>query len=262
MLDNIISTYKYDNLLNRLDRVEYFRFDFQPSSLLELKNGNIMVGSWLGNMLAIYDCNFHMIRHMPRVNNRVIWPSALAIDQAGNVFVTDVLNNSIVRFNKELVLISQYQVPREKIVRSIIIYKEHIYVCMLMNKRIDVMTLDFDHVSSHYLEVMPFEIKIGEDDVACVIGQDRKAMRTCFYRMPTFDLIIKHDKVGCIMAYDKMFYMYNSQGFSVFDRNGNLRDNCNKKFKLGRESSFNMVRINNSLFMCTYENKICKIKII
>jgi hypothetical protein len=197
VIESLLSAYEYDNLLARLDKFEYICFDFQPSGILELANGNILVCSWLNNLMVLYDSNFNQICRMLRVNDQVIWPSGLASDPNGNVFVTDVLHNSINKLNVDLGFIKAYRIPDDSVLRTIAIYKERLYACLLLKKRIDIMSLDFQQISSHSVDIMPVEIKIMSDDVACIVGQDKAGlMETRFYKMPSFDLIIRHNKVG------------------------------------------------------------------
>jgi hypothetical protein len=248
----------YDTLLDKLDvsHAENIELGRKPTHTIHLKNGNLLTRD--KNFLALHDMNFNLICELDKINNEPIRPFRIAADKDENVYVTNDANNTLYKLDSNLKYIKSTD-NHDIHYSDIFIHGDKLYACARSIKRIDVMTLDFELVSSSYLEHVPLQIRII-NNTACVQAKLDGAYRTCFYQLPSFRLTFVYDRRGPLLAHDKHFYVYENGAFVVFDQSGRFL--VEKEAKLG-QAAFCDVGLNftnNELYMCMIDNKLCKIK--
>ncbi len=203
--------------------------DYEPNQVVELKDKNILISCYEGMHLALHDPDFKLIRKINQISGKLIRPDELDVSEDGHIFMTNT-DQSISKLSSGFELVKVYKYPNVKRhdIISICIYKDKLYAAV--PDRIDVMSLDFKLISSHYLEGSPQQIKIA-DDRACVISCINKEFTTCFYSLPKFDLITSMAVYGSIVVHDGMFYIYDcDSGFYAFNQIGELVDHKAKVY--------------------------------
>ena len=72
-----IDDYNDKSLIDVIERgkPEYIDLDCDPQCIVELKNKNILVGSWNDELLALYDSDFKLIRKITEIDGEIICPN-------------------------------------------------------------------------------------------------------------------------------------------------------------------------------------------
>jgi hypothetical protein len=272
-----VSTAKH--MLNNLDtsNTTYVQMKHPPSRAIQLKNGNILVSSE-ADRLSLYDPSFKFIKKSTDWHIRC--PAAIATDTDGNIYVAQ---NCINKLDIDLGFIKQSDYDQFHtcgVYSDMCFYDGLLYACKIERKRIEVYSLDLVLVTDKIrICSNPAQIQMS-NNVACILSKGKDAQnKTCFYRKLSnaqFQLIIKYDTWGPILAHENRFYVYENTGFSVYDTRGMLVDKQRKKFGYVSKSMKNhktnittdysfkcgMSIIDSNLTICFKDdNKICRVPV-
>jgi hypothetical protein len=242
----------------------YIQLDFEPDHMIETKNKNILLSSYSGRFLALFDSEFKFIRKITEINNEELNPWAIACDESGNIYVTNDGNSSLNKLDSELNLLKSI-IDDDDMFTDFTIYKNNIYACM--NKSIQVYCLDLNKVCEFIVKGNPDHIKIG-NNTACICFEtktenDVYSYSTRFYKLPSFELLIEHNVKGPILVHNSMFHVYNWPNLIVFDINGNLAGKIDIFLNetvngcVGLNKSF--CYFSNNFHLCLKDKRFCKI---
>ena len=85
------------------NKAEHIKIDYQPHYLLVLKNGNILIGSYVDDCLLLYDPNFELIRKVDKINDSKIATFSLTCDVSNEaIFVSHGYENALIKLDSEL----------------------------------------------------------------------------------------------------------------------------------------------------------------
>ncbi len=237
---------------------EFIQLEYQPHRILQLNDGKIVISSPYGSLLGVYDCNYNLIRKIDRINNEKVKPWGLTGDSDGNVFVLNDINKTIYKLDCELNYIKSLKPHHNSYFYDIHIHQNSMYVCVPALKRIYVISLDLELISTNELAYAPYHIRIVNETACVFVLEDNYT--TCFYRLPHFELISTYNQCGPILPYNNMFYVYEEDGLNLFDQNGLFIEKKKTTYGKIRQNSSDINVINNKLIICL-EKKICKLNL-
>jgi hypothetical protein len=251
-----------------------FNIGVNITDIYDLKNGTILIGSYYDNIVALYDANFKMItslKHLP-LKNQLVQPAGICCHPDGSIFMTNSgLHGNVDTVNKlrqqnvDLhVVKSVEQKNKKEHLGDICVQGDKIYVCG--STSITIYNLDLDLLTTHKFEHEPIFLRMIKD-VACVtISVSSEERQNCFYRVPSFELMIGHEytnTMDSLMAHKDLFYIVNGERYSVYNMNGKLVERANRK-SFGKKDNLRvgLKVIQNELHEFFFNtNQICRFKL-
>jgi hypothetical protein len=233
---------------------EYIMLDYNPSHVIQLNDGNILISSYRDNIMGLYDNDFNLIRKITKINNEPFQSDGLAKDNNGNLFIVNDLKKTVDLLDSELRYIRSIHQPYDGYYSDIFAHENRLYACVPALKRIDIITCGLETISEIRLDIVPYQLKIL-NQVACVLVNYSKIY---FYNISKFELISKFDGCGSILAYNDLFYVYQDDGFSLFDPSGNFIGKKSTYYGRTKQICADISVINRKLIICL-DQKICKI---
>ncbi len=233
--------------------------DCKPTEIVGLKDGNILVGSWRDKCLSLYSRDFNLIQKMHQISGykySTIAPRALACCDYGNIFI-NAENFTIVKLSPNLEFSKSTQQSDDRFYTDICIYENKIYACVLDLKRVDVLSLDLEIISSHYLEHEPNRIRISNATACVLVKTNGKLQKTCFYRLPSFELVRMYDKCHLILSHNHQFFTLDNDFLKSFNENGRLVDQKHTNYGYANGISI----IGDKMFICLHGKKVRMIRI-
>jgi hypothetical protein len=229
--DSIGSIYcNYESLISKLDEQNHVELDYQPFRVLQLKNKNTLIGSFNDNLIRIYDYEFNLIRKYDQINGQTVQPGGLTSDMNGNIFVVNCLNATINKLDSQFGFMKSFREPNNQIYTDIHAYHDRLYACTTLLKTIAVFNLDLEPVSIHYLDYVPFQIRVLKNRACVIVKDNKKNWNTYMYKLPDFEIIAKDIESGSILAHNDMFYIHTRNELRIFDKNGKFIDKRLKSF--------------------------------
>jgi hypothetical protein len=255
------------SILNKLGEPKYIDLDYEPFRVLELNDGNILVGSFDDKILGLHDSNFKLIRKISEIwHDSTPWLiydniQHTGLDNSANGDVYIKVNKCVNKLNKDFVVVKSSP-QRDTHIRDIHVHKDRLYACYDNSRTVDVFNLDLELVSTHVLDFTPIQIRVMEAKACVNVADANGVSKTAFYKLPSFELISEFTKFGPILAHRGIFYVYhNNAGFTAFDKNGAVIDTKQTNY-VGRLKYWNvgMSIVQNKLMICM-KKQICKIQI-
>jgi hypothetical protein len=217
------------NIFRNISSPELIKIGYNVTDLFELNNGNILIGSYYDNVLGVYDAEFKLIRKKDKIfGQQLIQPAGLVCHTDGSVFMTNSglfkSDDTLNKLDGNLQLIKTFKHPHTtERYGDLCIYENKLFVCS--TKSIDVFTLDLMPIISYMFEHEPILLRIM-NNVACVsVAISDEKRQNCFFRLPSFELIAKHEQtgsIGSILAHDNLFYIVTGGAYSVYSQHGKL----------------------------------------
>jgi hypothetical protein len=254
--------FKYDIFKSvQIASPDYFDLHCDPYRIIYLNDGNLLMACYDRRYLALYDENFKLIKEIIQIDSQSIIPKGLAADSNGNIYLSLKFIQSnvdtILKLNGKFEVLKKLEKnPDKDEYRDLCIYEYKIYACLTDTKRIDVFSLDLKLISKNSLEIHPLQIRTM-NGIACVMVDFKS---THFYRLPSFELISTRNIFGPILAYDNFFYVYENDGFNVFDNTGNHIDKIKTQYEMLGYHGSGLTFMKNSLLICMVK-KVCKINL-
>ena len=197
-------------------KFELIEVDGQPTSLISLPNGNLVCGTT--DSVKLLDENLKEIKSVTTGG----W-GFCAFNRRNEIYVTVDYKNCIILFDLNLNQLKQFgsngvgnnqlNCPFGLCCRG-----DYLYICDCNNKRIQILSLDFEYVNTIQLDgLYPYIVHTSET----TIGLSCRDGPTFFFDLKTRALKLKHDNYGTwnLNYIDSTFYgsNYSTKKFYLFD---------------------------------------------
>jgi hypothetical protein len=138
--------------------------------------------------IKIYDQYFNLIIKVDKVNNKDIKPNGIAFSKRNELYISDRENNLIYMMYFNLNLIKSFGKKGSRgnefaEPAGLCCKDDYLYVCDHLNKRIQILSLDFEYIDTIKLNYRPCYIRIL-DSTIFISGMDE----LCFYDLNTNEL--------------------------------------------------------------------------
>ena len=202
-----------------------------PTSLISLQNGNFVCGT--GGSVKLLDENFKEIKSVSTggysfcaLNHR----NEIYVSVYGKhcIFLYDLNFNELKQFGSEGDRNHQLKYPF-----GLCCHGHYLYICDIYNERIQILSLDFDYVSTIQLDGNPRRVQTSETIIGVSCDQ-----ATFFYDLKTRALKFQYNDYGTlnINYIDSVFYgsHFQQKKFYFFNSDGNfieemaMNDNLSK----------------------------------
>ena len=225
-------------------------------SLIALPNGNLVYGSY-GEVFLLNE-NFQEIKSVSSNGD-----SFCALNSRNEICVTvlhghcirlfDLNLNPLKHFGSEGAENNQLDLPS-----GLCCHGDYVYICDHGNKRIQILTLDFEYSSTIQLDDYPRRVQTSET----TIGVSCNHGATFFFDLKTRVLKFKHDNYGtCNINYiNSIFYGSNfkQKKFYLFDSDGNFIEEMATNERLSQHITYwedvSMCRYKGQLYMIAFES--------
>ncbi len=214
-------------------KVYVLQDDIIPTEICLLPNGLfcLITGCLVLNagFVKIYDQYFNLIKTVDKVNNKDIAPNGIAFNKRNELYISDWENNLIYMMDFNLNLIKSFgkKGACEFVEPAGLCCKDdYLYVCDHLNKRIQILSLDFEYIDTIKLYYRPCCIKIL-DSTILISGRGEKCFYTLFYDLNTKEFKKRNYLSTRTRIYntDSHFYIqdtFNLNKIWCYDKEGRL----------------------------------------
>ena len=198
-------------------------------SLIALPNGNLVYGTY--QKVFILNENFQEIKSVETDG----W-SFCGLNHRNEIYVSDHSKHCIILFDLNLNQLKQFgsqgagntQFDNQN---DLCFHDDYLYVCDTYKKRIQVLTLDFDYISTIRIDFdSPYKIQISKTTIGVSCNN-----RILFFDLKSRTLKFEHQYGTCNLNYiDSTFYVSNilDKKFYFFDSNGKFIEEMEMNEKL------------------------------
>ena len=227
-----------------------------PLSLISLPSGNLVCST--DGSVKLLDENFKEIKSVSTGGF-----SCCALNHRNEIYMSDSSNHCIISFDLNLNKIKQFGTKGAGNNElngpwSLCFHDLYLYICDFYNKRIQILTVNFDYISTFQLDgLYPYRVNTSETTIGVSCPQ-----ATLFYDLKTRALKFKHNNYGTwnINYIDSTFYGsdYSEKKFYFFDSDGNfieemvMNENLSKHISNWPDGSLCVHKMN--LYLVDYES--------
>ncbi len=201
------------------------KLESRPHDICVLPNNHLLTINFDDMNLTIYDEKFNLVKRIDTINNEIIKPYAVIINDHDQCYVldwkkhcvlmTDIDFNFIKSVGSQGSNIDQFQYPISGYYKN-----SKLYVADSDNQRIKIFKSDLTFVYDIQLDYMPYFIKMS-DTTICITS----AFSLLFYDSNDFKLIENYDDQNDrISEIHSLFYSFNfkTRKINCFDWNGDF----------------------------------------
>ena len=256
-----VSAYKMNNLKRVLlnGKVETTQLSARGFSLIALPNGNLVYGTLY--KVFLFNENFQEIKS---VSTRGY--SFCAFNYRNEIYVSDQSKHCVCLFDLNLNRLKQFGSKGDGNNRldfplGLCCHGDYLYVCDYSNSRIQILTLDFDYVSTIKLYgILPHRVQISNTTIGVACDK-----ATFFYDLDSKELKYKHDiaRTYTINFIDSAFCALNVQlkKLYFFDSDGSFLEEKTFHEKLILSNSWasgSMCKYKDQLYITDDSDKLFK----
>ena len=172
-----------------------------------LPGNRILTGHY--SALTIYDENLNEIIKIDKIEDKILDNYGLALSQNNFIYASSVTNNCIWKLNMELKLVKSFGSKGTNneslwVPTGICCFGDSLYICDCNNKRIQILDLDLNYISTMGLDYCPHTIKVSSETIG-ICGYNETIN---FYDLITKNLTKRYAGIlGRISAVESNFYV-------------------------------------------------------
>ena len=239
-------------LLNKT--FEIMPFIKNPVSFQILPNGNLLCGTY-GSVMQLDE-------NLKKINDIQAAGLCLsALNDRNQIYVSSHSKHCIILFDLDLNQLNQFgsygtENNQLNYPLGLCCKDEKLYICDYNNKRVQILTLDFEYINTLNLNGNPRRIQISNTAIGISCNQG-----TYFYDLKTETLKNQFDSCTYNINYiDSIFYTSNylEKKFYFFDTNGNFIEEISINENICRHManwpSGNIFRFKNNIYISDYDS--------